>query len=56
MRRRSALIVTGLAVLVLGVGFMTAQDKTFLHGKVGFGSFDDTGNVDNIVLWGKKKE
>ncbi len=35
---------------------MTAEDKTFLHGKVGFGSFDDTGNVDNIVVWGKKKE
>jgi hypothetical protein len=35
---------------------MTATDKTFLHGKVGFGSFDDTGNVDNVVLWGKKKE
>ncbi|MGI6461905.1 MAG: hypothetical protein ACOX5J_17775 [Candidatus Hydrogenedentales bacterium] len=35
---------------------MTARDKTFLHGKVGFGSFDDTGNVDNVVLWGKKKE
>ncbi|HPA04218.1 MAG TPA: hypothetical protein PLB67_07260 [Candidatus Hydrogenedentes bacterium] len=40
----------------LDTPIMTAQDKTFLHGKVGFGSFDDTGNVDNIVLWGKKKE
>lgn len=28
MYRRSTLLVTGLALLVLGVGFMTAQDKT----------------------------
>ena len=35
---------------------MIAEDKSFLHGKVGFGSFDDTGNIDNVVLWGKKKE
>lgn len=35
---------------------MVAEDKTFLHGKFGFGSFDDTGNVDNVLLWGKKKE
>lgn len=35
---------------------MVAEDKTFLHGKIGFGSFDDTGIVDNVMLWGKKKE
>ena len=35
---------------------MAAEDKTFLYGKVGFGSFDDTGIVDNVTLWGKKKE
>ena len=27
---------------------MTATDKTFGDGFVGFGSFDDTGKVDNI--------
>jgi hypothetical protein len=31
---------------------MTAQDKTFGAGRVGFGSFDDTGKVDNIRIWG----
>ena len=31
---------------------MTAQDKTFGAGFVGFGSFDDTGKVDNIKIWG----
>jgi hypothetical protein len=35
---------------------MVAEDKTFVHGKVGFGSFDDTGIVDNVTLWGKKKD
>ncbi|MEM1324466.1 MAG: hypothetical protein AAGI23_00850 [Bacteroidota bacterium] len=32
---------------------MTAQDKHFDYGYVGFGSFDDTGMVDNVVLQGK---
>jgi hypothetical protein len=31
---------------------MTAEDKTFGPGYVGFGSFDDTGMVDNIRIWG----
>lgn len=31
---------------------MVAQDKTFGAGFVGFGSFDDTGKVDNIKIWG----
>lgn len=35
---------------------MTTVDKTFTHGKVGIGSFDDTGNFDEIKLWGKKHE
>jgi len=30
---------------------MTATDKTFGWGYVGFGSFDDTGRVDNVRLW-----
>jgi len=31
---------------------MTASDKTFLEGRIGFGSFDDTGKIDNIKIWG----
>jgi hypothetical protein len=30
---------------------MVAHDKTFASGYVGFGSFDDTGKVDNIRIW-----
>ncbi len=32
---------------------MTATDKTFTWGRLGVGSFDDTGNFDNIRIWGK---
>ncbi len=32
---------------------MRAEDKTFLAGGIGFGSFDDTGNLDDVVVWGK---
>ena len=35
---------------------MVAGDKTFLSGRVGFGSFDDTGNVDDVRLWGAEGE
>jgi hypothetical protein len=31
---------------------MTAHDKTFRHGRVGVGSFDDTGMFDSIQVWG----
>ncbi|MBT6155546.1 MAG: hypothetical protein HOL01_24220 [Planctomycetaceae bacterium] len=31
---------------------MTAVDKTFTWGRVGLGSFDDTGNFDDIRLYG----
>lgn len=34
---------------------MTAEDKTFTSGTIGFGSFDDTGNVDDIRIWANKK-
>lgn len=34
---------------------MTAVDKTFLSGGIGFGSFDDTGNIDDVIVWGKGK-
>ncbi len=32
---------------------MVAEDKTFLTGGIGFGSFDDTGQVDDVVIYGK---
>lgn len=30
------------------------KDTTFKHGHIGFGSFDDTGKVDNVRIWGKE--
>lgn len=33
---------------------MTATNKAFLTGRVGIGSFDDTGNFDEILLYGTK--
>jgi hypothetical protein len=35
---------------------MTAEDKTFGSGYIGFGSFDDTGMVDNIRIWAPSVE
>ena len=34
---------------------MIAKDKTFSWGKVGVGSFDDRGDFDDIIVWGKGK-
>lgn len=31
---------------------MKTMDKTFLHGGIGFGTFDDTGNIDDVRIWG----
>ncbi|MBL7646216.1 MAG: hypothetical protein JNK74_08520 [Candidatus Hydrogenedentes bacterium] len=31
---------------------METVDKTFLYGEVGLGSFDDTGNFDNLIVRG----
>ncbi len=31
---------------------MKANDKTFLKGGFGIGSFDDTGNFDRVAIWG----
>lgn len=31
---------------------MTANDTQFTWGRIGVGTFDDTGNFDNIRLWG----
>jgi hypothetical protein len=33
---------------------MTATDTTFVSGQVGVGSFDDTGNFDDLFLFGRK--
>lgn len=33
---------------------METHDKHFDYGKIGFGSFDDTGRIDNIKVWGKE--
>ncbi|MCA9059208.1 MAG: hypothetical protein KDA85_11935, partial [Planctomycetaceae bacterium] len=30
---------------------MTATDKTFVHGRLGFGSFDDIGDFDDIRVY-----
>ncbi len=35
---------------------MTAVDTTFTWGRVGIGSFDDTGEFDDVRLWGEKAE
>jgi 3-keto-disaccharide hydrolase len=32
---------------------MKTVDTTFGAGEVGFGTFDDTGNIDNVIVWGK---
>ena len=34
---------------------MTAQDKTFTWGQVGIGSFDDSGNWDDVKVFGTRK-
>jgi hypothetical protein len=34
---------------------LTASDKTFVHGRVGVGSFDDTGSFDDLKIWGEKR-
>jgi hypothetical protein len=33
---------------------MTAHDKTFTHGRLGVGSFDDTGQFDDLQVWGER--
>lgn len=35
---------------------MTASDKTFGAGRVGIGTFDDTGRFDRVYLFGEKAE
>jgi hypothetical protein len=33
---------------------LEATDTTFVKGRIGFGSFDESGKIDNIRLWAKK--
>ena len=33
---------------------MRAKDDTFKTGRFGFGSFDDTGKIDDVIVWGSK--
>jgi len=33
---------------------LTANDSTLSHGLIGVGSFDDTGCMDNVILWGRR--
>lgn len=33
---------------------MRAVDKTFGAGGIGFGTFDDTGHIDDVIVWGRK--
>lgn len=35
---------------------MTAEDKNFVSGTIGLGSFDDVGRFDNVRVWAKKSE
>jgi len=39
----------------MAMPILTAVDKTFTHGRVGVGSFDDTGSFDDIKLYGEKR-
>jgi hypothetical protein len=39
-----------------GKSVMKAEDRTFPTGRVGVGSFDDTGNFARITVWGRKAD
>jgi hypothetical protein len=47
-----------IKILFDGVLIQEANDKTFGEGYIGFGSFDDSGKIDNIKIWAQdfKKE
>ena len=54
-------MATGVLPLVIGratrlAQFLTASDKTFAWGQIGVGSFDDTGDFDDLVVQGIKVE
>jgi hypothetical protein len=33
---------------------MRAVDTTFGAGGIGFGTFDDTGHIDDVMIWGRQ--
>lgn len=33
---------------------MRTEDRTFTWGRIGFGSFDDSGLIDDVRVWGKR--
>ena len=37
-----------------GQSIMEAESSKLLQGRLGVGSFDDTGNFASITVWGKK--
>ena len=39
----------------MNVPIMKATDKTFGKGQVGFGTFDDTGRIDNVRVWTREE-
>lgn len=50
-------ISTGsIRVFFNGALIQESTDKTFGKGHIGFGSFDDSGKVDNIKIWSPDAE
>lgn len=45
-----------IEILFDGKPYLSVNDKTFMAGRVGVGSFDDTGDFAEITVWGKKVE
>lgn len=45
-----------IEVFVNDEKIMTATDKTFTSGYLGFGSFDDSGRIDNLTIIGESAE
>ncbi|HEX8911256.1 MAG TPA: hypothetical protein VF796_02770 [Humisphaera sp.] len=45
-----------IAVTFDGQPYLSVKDETFPTGRVGVGSFDDTGDFADIRVWGKKVE
>lgn len=43
-----------IAIYFDGKKIMEATDTHFVNGRIGFGSFDDTGRFDNIKIWAPK--
>ena len=53
--RIERLVETGsITIFFDGKKIMEANDTHFVDGRIGFGSFDDTGRFDNIKIWAPK--